>query len=94
MCTPYNIHGTAGASKLMEVLVREPPVFSVKPKEIYQQRKNADVTLVCEGKGQPMPTINWRRADGRPLPKQRFSINQGKLSNLRTLSLYKFSCIR
>ncbi|XP_028968038.1 protein turtle [Galendromus occidentalis] len=76
MCSPFNIHGTGGASKLMEVLVREPPVFSVKPKEIYQQPKNGDITFVCEGKGQPMPTINWRRADGKPLPKQRFSISQ------------------
>lgn len=80
MCSPFNIHGTGGASKLMEVLVREPPVFSVKPKEIHQQRKNMDVTFVCEGKGQPMPTINWRRADGKPLPKQRFSISQGNSS--------------
>ncbi|XP_077524694.1 protein turtle-like isoform X3 [Amblyomma americanum] len=79
LCSPFNIHSTGGSSAVMEVLVREPPMFSVKPKELYQQPKNAEVTMPCEGKGHPTPTISWRRADGKKLPKGRHSVSKGKL---------------
>ncbi|OQR68508.1 protein turtle-like [Tropilaelaps mercedesae] len=80
LCSPFNIHGNGGASKIMEVLVREPPVFSVKPKEIYQQPRNTEISMSCEGKGHPAPTVTWRRADGKPLPKQRHLLYKGNLT--------------
>ncbi|XP_037516107.1 protein turtle isoform X2 [Rhipicephalus sanguineus] len=80
LCSPFNIHSTGGSSAVMEVLVREPPMFSVKPKELYQQPRNTEVTMPCEGKGHPPPTISWRRADGKKLPKNRHSVSKGKLT--------------
>ncbi|XP_077563863.1 protein turtle-like isoform X3 [Haemaphysalis longicornis] len=80
LCSPFNIHSTGGSSAVMEVLVREPPMFSVKPKELYQQPRNTEVTMPCEGKGHPPPSISWRRADGKKLPKNRHSVSKGKLS--------------
>ncbi|CAN7982754.1 unnamed protein product, partial [Ixodes hexagonus] len=61
LCSPFNIHSTGGSSAVMEVLVREPPMFSVKPKELYQQPRNTEVTMPCEGKGHPPPSVSWRR---------------------------------
>ncbi|RWS31959.1 protein turtle-like protein [Leptotrombidium deliense] len=79
-CTPYNIHGTAGTSNVMEVLVREPPVFTVKPKEVYQQSINSEVKMPCDGIGQPKPSITWRKAEGAKLPKDRAFIRGGNLT--------------
>ncbi|KAG0423869.1 hypothetical protein HPB47_000359 [Ixodes persulcatus] len=80
LCSPFNIHSTGGSSAVMEVLVREPPMFSVKPKELYQQPRNTEVTMPCEGKGHPPPSVSWRRADGKKLPKNRHAVNKGKLT--------------
>lgn len=69
----------------MEVLVREPPVFRIKPKEIYQQPRNTEISMSCEGKGHPAPTVTWRRADGKPLPKQRHLLYKGEDSGMYLL---------
>lgn len=79
-CTPYNIHGTAGTSSVMEVLVREPPMFTVKPKDTYQGAINSEVKMPCDGVGQPKPTITWRRADLEKLPKDRSVLRGGNLT--------------
>ncbi|GFY72498.1 protein turtle [Trichonephila inaurata madagascariensis] len=79
-CTPYNIHGTAGTSNIMDVLVREPPVYTLKPKEIYQKPVDSEIKLPCEGLGQPKPAITWRRADGSKLPRDRAMIRGGNLT--------------
>ena len=60
-CTPYNVHGTAGASAEMEVLVREPPNFVTKPKPVYQHKIDDDVQMTCEAQGTPNPRITWKR---------------------------------
>ncbi|XP_013786306.2 protein turtle-like, partial [Limulus polyphemus] len=60
-CTPYNIHGTAGTSSRMEVFVREPPMFTIKPNGIYQSLLGSEITIPCDGRGQPKPVIMWRR---------------------------------
>ncbi|XP_071040186.1 protein turtle [Parasteatoda tepidariorum] len=79
-CTPYNIHGTAGTSNVMEVLVREPPMYTLKPKEIYQKPVDSEIKLPCEGIGQPKPAITWRRVDGSKLPRERALIRGGNLT--------------
>ncbi|CAL1272285.1 unnamed protein product [Larinioides sclopetarius] len=79
-CTPYNIHGTAGTSNIMDVLVREPPIYTLKPKEIYQKPVDSEIRLPCDGLGQPKPAITWRRADGSKLPRDRAMIRGGNLT--------------
>ncbi|KAG8194491.1 hypothetical protein JTE90_013246 [Oedothorax gibbosus] len=79
-CTPYNVHGTAGTSNVMDVLVREPPMYTMKPKEIYQKPVDSEIKMPCEGIGQPKPAITWRRADGTKLPRERALIRGGNLT--------------
>lgn len=30
-------------------------------------RENVKVSLICRGRGVPVPRVNWKREDGRPL---------------------------
>ena len=74
-CTPYNVHGTAGSSGIMEVLVREPPIFVTKPTPIYHRKIDDDIQMNCEAKGTPNPSVTWRRINCTFLlfPSLRFS---------------------
>jgi len=78
-CTPYNKHGTSGTSGVMQVHVRDPPQIQVKPEQKYVKNVGASVTLPCSASGVPTPSLEWRRADGHPLPKGRHEIAQGVL---------------
>lgn len=90
-CTPYNAHRTAGSSGLMEVMVREPPTITVRPAPINQRRIDDDVTMSCEAKGTPSPTINWRRVGIAPLPPYTNATNEKLL--IFSDSLLSFSDI-
>ncbi|XP_076367006.1 protein turtle homolog A-like isoform X1 [Tachypleus tridentatus] len=94
-CTPYNIHGTAGTSSQMEVFVRKPPMFTIKPKGIYQTLLGAEITIPCDGTGQPKPIILWRRADGGRLPRERSSRQGGNLTihNLHKEDHGRYECV-
>ena len=39
----------------------EPPVWTVKPNEMYQQQVNSELHVSCAGKGTPKPTVSFRR---------------------------------
>ena len=63
-CTPYNAHGTQGQSQSMEVLVRNPPVFTIEPEPMYQRKVGETVEMHCdaqEAEGTQKPTITWQR---------------------------------
>jgi len=93
-CTPFNIHGTAGSSGTMEVLVREAPTFVTRPTPIYQRKIDDDVQMNCKGQGTPNPTITWTRMDGKALPKGRWRMDLGNLmiSNLRRIDFGYYEC--
>ncbi|XP_032791333.2 protein turtle isoform X2 [Daphnia magna] len=93
-CTPYNVHGTAGSSAVMEVLVREPPTFVTRPKSVYQHKIDDDVQMACEAQGTPSPRVTWRRMDGRPLPRDRTREELGvlTLSKLRRTDFGYYEC--
>ncbi|GIY31897.1 protein turtle [Caerostris extrusa] len=86
-CTPYNLHGTAGTSNVMEVLVRDPPMFTVKPHDTYQKPVNSEVKMPCVGSGQPKPTVVWR--------EERAIIRGGNLTikGLRKEDHGRFECV-
>ncbi|KAI2798215.1 Protein turtle B [Blomia tropicalis] len=94
-CTPYNIQGTGQSSNSMEVIVREPPMFKMKPNEYYVAAMEEDVTMSCEGMGQPKPTIVWKRVGTGKLPKDRTFIRNGNITitNLRKEDFGKYECI-
>ncbi|CAB0030800.1 unnamed protein product [Trichogramma brassicae] len=63
-CTPYNAHGTQGSSVMMEVLVRNPPVFTIEPQAMYQRKVSETVEMHCdahEAEGTQKPSITWQR---------------------------------
>ncbi|XP_014662143.1 PREDICTED: protein turtle-like [Priapulus caudatus] len=79
-CIPYNKVGTEGPSGPMRVDVRDPPTFMLRPDTLYQRLKEQSVSLPCEAIGDPVPIIEWRRADGQSLPVGRSSILNGTLT--------------
>ncbi|XP_054162943.1 protein turtle-like [Oppia nitens] len=94
-CTPYNLHGTAGTSSVMEVFVREPPIFTIKPPEFYQKPVGSDVIMACDGVGNPKPIITWRKTDGSKLPKDRTFIRSGNLTikSIKKEDHGKYDCV-
>lgn len=63
-CTPYNDLGTAGASPNINVVVRRPPVFTVKPHNLYLKKLGETVDMHCDaidGDGVHKPIIKWSR---------------------------------
>uniref|UniRef100_A0A336LVW2 CSON002677 protein n=1 Tax=Culicoides sonorensis TaxID=179676 RepID=A0A336LVW2_CULSO len=97
-CTPYNAQGTHGSSGTMEVLVREPPTFTVEPQPLYQRKMGESVEMACqvkEAEGTTKPTIIWQRRDGVPLQKQRAKVAGGNLTidNLRRSDFGYYQCV-
>lgn len=70
-------------------------MFTRKPKDIYQQSPNSEVTMTCDGMGQPKPSITWRKAGGGKLPKDRATIRHGNLTiiSIKKEDHGKYECI-
>ncbi|XP_058803605.1 protein turtle-like isoform X3 [Phymastichus coffea] len=97
-CTPYNAHGTQGSSGHMEVLVRNPPSFTVEPLPMYQRKVGETVEMHCdaqEAKDTQKPVITWQRKDGDALPKGRAKIIGGNLTidSLRGQDFGGYECV-
>ncbi|NXY52064.1 TUTLA protein, partial [Ceuthmochares aereus] len=58
-CTPYNSYGTAGESRPTRVLLKDPPAFTVRPKEEYFQEVGRELVIPCAADGDPPPTVTW-----------------------------------
>ncbi|XP_074896711.1 protein turtle homolog A isoform X2 [Buteo buteo] len=58
-CTPYNSYGTAGESRPTRVLLKDPPAFTVRPKEEYFQEVGRELVIPCAAHGDPPPTVTW-----------------------------------
>ncbi|NXW07904.1 TUTLA protein, partial [Fregetta grallaria] len=58
-CTPYNSYGTAGESQPTRVLLKDPPAFTVRPKEEYFQEVGRDLVIPCAAHGDPPPAVTW-----------------------------------
>uniref|UniRef100_A0A8C5UF62 Immunoglobulin superfamily member 9 n=1 Tax=Malurus cyaneus samueli TaxID=2593467 RepID=A0A8C5UF62_9PASS len=54
-CTPYNSYGTAGESRPTRVLLKDPPAFTVQPKEEYFQEVGRELVIPCAAGGDPPP---------------------------------------
>nr|XP_027205598.1 protein turtle-like [Dermatophagoides pteronyssinus] len=94
-CTPYNLQGTGQSSNSMEVIVREPPMFKISPQEYYVASLDDDVTMSCEGMGQPKPKISWRRVGSNgKMPKHSFQRNGNiTLVKLRKEDFGRYECV-
>ncbi|XP_032453403.1 protein turtle isoform X3 [Nasonia vitripennis] len=97
-CTPYNAHGTQGSSGYMEVLVRNPPVFTVEPQPMYQRKVGETVEMHCaaqESSGTQKPTVTWQRKDGEELARGRAKVVGGNLTieNLKQQDFGVYECV-
>ncbi|KYN11717.1 Protein turtle [Trachymyrmex cornetzi] len=97
-CTPYNAQGTQGSSGPMEVLVRNPPVFTLEPEVVYTKKVGETVEMHCdaqEADGTQKPTIQWHRRDGGPIQRTRSKIIGGNLTieSLRRADFGFYQCV-
>ncbi|KAG5336820.1 TUTL protein, partial [Acromyrmex heyeri] len=97
-CTPYNAQGTQGSSGPMEVLVRNPPVFTLEPEVVYTKKVGETVEMHCdaqEADGTQKPTIQWHRRDGGPIQRTRSKIVGGNLTieSLRRADFGFYQCV-
>uniref|UniRef100_A0A452ISF0 Immunoglobulin superfamily member 9 n=1 Tax=Gopherus agassizii TaxID=38772 RepID=A0A452ISF0_9SAUR len=60
-CTPYNSYGTAGASAPTRVLLKDPPMFTTRPKEEYFQEVGRELVIPCAAQGDPPPMVTWTK---------------------------------
>ncbi|XP_063990068.1 protein turtle isoform X2 [Diachasmimorpha longicaudata] len=98
ICTPYNAHGTQGDSGPMDVLVRNPPIFTVEPEPMYQRKVGETVEMACdaqEAEGTQKPAIQWQRRNGAPLERNRGKIIGGNLTidSLKRTDFGYYQCV-
>lgn len=78
--------GTDGPSPLIVVYVQRPPIFVVRPKQIYMAKLGDTVVLECDasdGDGTRRALIQWRKKDGTQLPFSRVSFEATNLTIAR-----------
>ncbi|XP_065351095.1 protein borderless isoform X2 [Cloeon dipterum] len=84
-CTPFNDLGSAGSSDPMNVIVQQPPMFTVRPASLYVRRIGNNVKMHCaaeadEYTNQNPLVVTWFRKDGAGLPHGRFLLENGNLT--------------
>uniref|UniRef100_A0A8C5S1F6 Immunoglobulin superfamily member 9 n=1 Tax=Laticauda laticaudata TaxID=8630 RepID=A0A8C5S1F6_LATLA len=60
-CTPYNSFGTAGISAPTRALLKDPPTFTLRPKEEYFQEVGRELLIPCVAQGDPLPITSWTK---------------------------------
>jgi hypothetical protein len=63
-CTPISKLGSGQSSAPIQVFVKDPPYFVVRPRPLYQRHPGQSVTMPCVAHGDPKPTIFWRKGEG------------------------------
>ncbi|XP_013914081.1 PREDICTED: protein turtle homolog A [Thamnophis sirtalis] len=83
-CTPYNSFGTAGISAPTRALLKDPPTFTLRPKEEYFQEVGRELLIPCLAQGDPVPITSWTKVGSKTLANAQVDTN-GSL-NLRPLT--------
>ncbi|XP_036385893.1 protein turtle homolog A-like [Megalops cyprinoides] len=65
-CTAYNSYGSMGPSQPTQVLLQNPPSFSVTPREEYRQEAGAELVIPCSSQDNPSPNITWSKVGLAP----------------------------
>jgi len=81
-CTPYNILGSTGESGEIHLIAKEPPVFTQRPQAEIETEIGKPLTLYCNGKGDPEPTLSWKKVS-------KLKISQLKVSQIKMLNRFK-----
>ncbi|XP_076025359.1 uncharacterized protein igsf9b isoform X2 [Genypterus blacodes] len=65
-CTAYNSYGTLGQSEPTQVILQDPPSFSVAPRPEYLQEVGRELIIPCEAGGDPTPNVTWNKVGPAP----------------------------
>lgn len=82
-CTPFNVLGTDGPSPLIDVIVQQPPVFTIKPNLIYITKLGEKVVMSCDASdrdGSHRAVVQWRKKDGTSLPFDRVNFEGANIT--------------
>ncbi|XP_070706257.1 protein turtle homolog A [Pempheris klunzingeri] len=62
-CTPYNGYGSMGTSGPTDVILQDPPSFSVTPEKQYKHEAGKAVLIPCQGNDDPTTKVTWSKVD-------------------------------
>nr|XP_046230827.1 protein turtle homolog A isoform X2 [Scatophagus argus] len=62
-CTPYNSYGSMGSSGPTNVILQDPPSFSITPEKQYRQEVGRTVLIPCQGNEDPTIKVTWSKVD-------------------------------
>uniref|UniRef100_A0A8C5S3N2 Immunoglobulin superfamily member 9 n=1 Tax=Laticauda laticaudata TaxID=8630 RepID=A0A8C5S3N2_LATLA len=74
-CTPYNSFGTAGISAPTRALLKDPPTFTLRPKEEYFQEVGRELLIPCVAQGDPLPITSWTKVGSKTLANAQVGTN-------------------
>ncbi|XP_026545513.1 protein turtle homolog A [Notechis scutatus] len=74
-CTPYNSFGTAGISAPTRALLKDPPTFTLRPKEEYFQEVGRELLIPCVAQGDPRPITSWTKVGSKTLANAQVGTN-------------------
>ncbi|KAJ8316251.1 hypothetical protein KUTeg_006265 [Tegillarca granosa] len=60
-CIPLSTAGRGDTSPIVQIVVRDPPRFVLRPEEHYIRKPGEGVTMICSAAGTPEPVVTWRR---------------------------------
>ncbi|XP_075312629.1 protein turtle homolog A, partial [Odontesthes bonariensis] len=62
-CTPYNSYGSMGASGATNVILQDPPSFSIGPEKQYKQEAGRTLLIPCQGNAEPTIKVTWSKVN-------------------------------
>ncbi|XP_062268361.1 protein turtle homolog A [Platichthys flesus] len=62
-CTPTNSYGSMGSSGPTNVILQDPPSFSVAPEKQYRQEAGRTLLVPCQGNQDPTTRVTWSKVD-------------------------------
>ncbi|XP_050417092.2 protein turtle homolog B isoform X3 [Patella vulgata] len=79
-CTPVSLLGRGETSPQVQVFVRDPPYFTVRPPALYLKQTGETVSMLCKASGNPTPVVSWKKSKGQFERSDRIQINAGNLT--------------
>ncbi|XP_042365632.1 protein turtle homolog A [Plectropomus leopardus] len=62
-CTPYNSYGSMGPSGATNVILQDPPSFSITPEKQYRQEAGRTLLIPCQGNKDPTIKVTWSKVN-------------------------------